>query len=52
MTQGRVTYGMNHKVSPPAVVGGEGPGQGNALIGLHQSYDCPEQAGSEGWYGR
>ncbi|MEU1913578.1 hypothetical protein [Streptomyces massasporeus] len=24
----------------------------NALIGLHQSYDCPEQAGSEGWYGR
>ncbi|MFF8399020.1 hypothetical protein [Streptomyces sp. NPDC016172] len=22
-----------------------------ALIGLHQSYDWPEQAGSEGWYG-
>ncbi|MFD5337004.1 hypothetical protein [Streptomyces hawaiiensis] len=24
----------------------------NALIALHQSYDCPERAGAGGWYGK
>ncbi|MBR8642324.1 hypothetical protein KEF29_30915 [Streptomyces tuirus] len=33
---------LRHDVDPRLV---------NALIALHQSYDCPEEAGAGGWYG-
>jgi hypothetical protein len=34
---------LSHEVDPRLI---------NALIALHQSYDCPERAGTWGWYGR
>ncbi|MFI6856858.1 hypothetical protein [Streptomyces sp. NPDC050416] len=33
---------LSHEVDPRLI---------NALIALHQSYDCPERAGTWGWYG-
>ncbi|MFF5519323.1 hypothetical protein [Streptomyces coeruleorubidus] len=31
MTQGRVTYGLDDRVHPSAVVSGDGPGQGTSV---------------------
>jgi hypothetical protein len=31
MTQGRVTYGLNYKVHPPALIGGDGQGLGTSV---------------------